>query len=82
MSNIIKQEIAERKCAHSLIYRIEECVVAGDLKEAKRSIKDLEKSIEELEKMQNAKENRKRLEEVVQHLNKQGVLTERIIKVV
>ncbi|MED4718167.1 hypothetical protein [Bacillus badius] len=62
--------IEERKCAHTCLYRMEECLVEGNLDEAERTAFDFLKSIRELKKLQKAKENRE-----------QGVLVERVAKI-
>ena len=81
MDQNINQEINERKCIWSCTSRIEQTMIIGDLEEAERTALDLLKSIKELKKLQTAKEQRKQLEEVIEHLRKQGVSAERVVRV-
>ncbi|UAT31930.1 hypothetical protein K7T73_06830 [Bacillus badius] len=74
-------ETKEKRCAHSFIYRMEECLIKGELEEAERTAFDFLKSIRELKKLQKAKENREQLERVIQRLQEQGVLVERVAKI-
>lgn len=74
-------ETKEKRCAHGLLYRMEECLVEGNLDEAERTAFDFLKSIRELKKLQKAKENRELLERVIKRLQEQGVLAERVAKI-
>ncbi|OLN21622.1 hypothetical protein BTO30_02740 [Domibacillus antri] len=51
-------ELNEKKCAHSLLYRIEEHLISGDLIDAKRRTVDLLNSLRELELIQEERVKR------------------------
>lgn len=74
-------ETKEKRCAHSFIYRMEECLIKGELEEAERTVFDFLDSIRELKKLQAANENRQQLEQVVQRLREQGILAERVARI-
>ena len=74
-------EIKEKMCAHSLLYRMEERLVKGNLDEAERTAFDFLNSIRELKKVKKVKENREQLERVIQRLKAQGVLAERVVRI-
>ena len=74
-------EKKEKICAHSLLYRMEKCLVKGNLDEAERTAFDFLNSIRELKKIKKVKENREQLERVIQRLKAQGVLAERVVRI-
>lgn len=74
-------EAREKRCAHSLIYRMEKSLIDGNLEEAEQSAIDFLKSIRELKRIQTANENRKQLERIVQQLKDKGVLVERVKRI-
>ena len=76
-----QQEINERKCAHTCLYRIEESLVKGDLKEAERTAIDLLKSLRELQRLKEEKADQEQLEKIVQRLKEKGIPVELIARV-
>ncbi|OKL37022.1 hypothetical protein [Domibacillus mangrovi] len=72
-------EMKEKICAHSLIYRIEEQLVTGDIVEAKRCTVDLLNSLRELERVQERRKHQKKIDDMIQKLQEHGVLTERVV---
>lgn len=76
----LSTEMKEKICSHSLIYRIEESIVIGDITEAKRCTVDLLNSLRELERIQKRRENQKKVDDIIQKLRKNGVLAERIVR--
>ncbi len=73
-------EMKEKICAHSLIYRIEENIVNGDILEAKRCTVDLLNSLRELERAQERHKNQKKVDDIIQKLRENGVLAERVVR--
>ncbi|MGG3450235.1 hypothetical protein [Domibacillus aminovorans] len=76
----MSSETKEKICAHSLIYRIEESIVVGDIMEAKRCAVDLLNSLRELERIQEKHRSQKRVDDIIQKLQENGVLVERVKK--
>jgi hypothetical protein len=71
--------ITEYRAAWTCISRIEECLMKGDLQEAKLTIRDLSKSIIELERLAERKQNHDRFIQVINDLNSKGILVEKWI---
>lgn len=70
----VKDALAEYKAARSCNFRIEECLINGDLREAKLTLKDLSKSIREIEMLQEKKRRNDEFATVVHQLAEQGIL--------
>ncbi|MDE3837900.1 hypothetical protein C0966_00560 [Bacillus methanolicus] len=73
--------IAEYRAAWTCIGRIEECLMKGDLKEAKLTISDLSKSLRELERLTERKQNHEQLMTFVAELKERGILVSTVVRV-
>ncbi|RJS60147.1 hypothetical protein [Bacillus sp. PK3_68] len=74
-------EMKEKQCAHTCLYRIEESLVNGDLKEAERTAIDLLKSLRELQRLEEERADQAQLEKMVQRLKEKGIPAELIARV-
>lgn len=65
--------VSEYRAVWACISRMEEKLIAGDLKEVKLTSIDLLNSIREIENLKRRKENNERLEQIVQDFAKKGI---------
>ena len=75
-----KKVIAEQRAAMACISRSEHALMVGDLKAAEMYANDYIKSIRELAKLEQRKIERDRLVEMIERLNRQGILTAVIMR--
>jgi hypothetical protein len=69
-----KEAVAEYRASWTLISRVEESLMKGELGEAKLALNDLSKSIRELERLQSKKERHDELISVIHQLSERGLI--------